>query len=208
MNDFLISILLISCSTLAWADSGTIINGLDFGPLAQLAGTWKSADTGGVDVAPGQEGSSVGKGGAAVEPFYETMTFEPAADAKNASEQYLVGMYYTLEVFRKRDNAKFHDQRGYLIYDKRNQVVYNAFCLPRAVCVVAEGKSGNKIDFKTSNRSVAESNFMSKNDSTIDFMMTLDFSEENKLKYNQTTNLKVYGKPFAHSDSSSLIKVK
>ncbi|WP_429073441.1 heme-binding beta-barrel domain-containing protein [Aeromonas veronii] len=206
MNKVILPIALITCATLAHAESSTIINGLDFGPLAQLAGTWKSTDAGGVDVAPGQEGSKVGKGGPAVEPFYEIITFEPAADAKNASEQYLVAMYYKQEVFRKSDNGKFHDQRGYLIYDKTNQLVYNSYCIPRAVCVVTEGKAGNKIEFKASKRGIAESNYMTINDSTTDFSMTLDFSEKDLLKYSQTTNLMVYGKPFAHSDSASLTR--
>lgn len=208
MNKLVISAILITSSTLAHADSDTIINGLDFGPLAQLAGTWKSTNTGGVDVAPGQEGSKVGKGGPAVEPYYEIFTFEPVADAKNASDQYLVAMYYKQEVFRKSDNGKFHDQRGYLIYDKKNQVIYNSYCIPRAVCVVTEGKAGNKVDFKTDKRGIAESSYMSENDSTTDFIMSLDLSVKNQLKYNQTTSLQVYGKPFAHSDSGSLTKIK
>ncbi|EKP0297850.1 heme-binding beta-barrel domain-containing protein [Aeromonas veronii] len=208
MNKLVIPAILLASSTLAHADSDTTINGLDFGPLAQLVGTWKSTDTGGVDVAPGQEGSKVGKGGPAVEPYYETFTFEPAADAKNASDQYLVAMYYKQEVFRKSDNGKFHDQRGYLIYDKKNQMIYNSYCIPRAVCVVVEGKAGNKIDFKTGQRGIAESSYMSANDSTTDFMMSLDFSVKDQLKYNQTTSLQVYGKPFAHSDSGTLIKIK
>lgn len=208
MNKLVIPAILLASSTLAHADSDTTINGLDFGPLAQLVGTWKSTDTGGVDVAPGQEGSKVGKGGPAVEPYYETFTFEPAADAKNASDQYLVAMYYKQEVFRKSDNGKFHDQRGYLIYDKKNQLVYNSYCIPRAVCVVTEGKAGNKIAFKTGKRGIAESVYMTSNDSTTDFSMTLDFSQKNLLKYNQTTSLIVYEKPFAHSDSASLTKVK
>lgn len=208
MNKLVIPAILLASSTLAHADSDTTINGLDFGPLAQLVGTWKSTDTGGVDVAPGQEGSKVGKGGPAVEPYYETFTFEPAADAKNASDQYLVAMYYKQEVFRKSDNGKFHDQRGYLIYDKKNQMIYNSYCIPRAVCVVVEGKAGNKVDFKTGKRGIAESSYMSENDSTTDFMMSLDFSVKDQLKYNQTTSLQVYGKPFAHSDSGTLIKIK
>ena len=208
MNKLVIPAILLASSTLAHADSDTTINGLDFGPLAQLVGTWKSTDSGGVDVALGQEGSKVGKGGPAVEPYYETFTFEPAADAKNASDQYLVAMYYKQEVFRKSDNGKFHDQRGYLIYDKKNQIIYNSYCIPRAVCVVVEGKAGNKVDFKTGKRGIAESSYMSANDSTTDFMMSLDFSVKDQLKYNQTTSLQVYGKPFAHSDSGTLIKIK
>ena len=46
----------------AVADHSTI-NGMDFGPLAKLVGTWKSVETGGVDISPGQEGTEVGKGG-------------------------------------------------------------------------------------------------------------------------------------------------
>jgi hypothetical protein len=34
---------------------------------------------------------------------------------------------------------QFHDQTGYLIYDKKDRKVYDTFCIPRGVCVVAEG---------------------------------------------------------------------
>ncbi|MGU5695476.1 hypothetical protein [Aeromonas veronii] len=73
MNKVILPIALITCATLAHAESSTIINGLDFGPLAQLAGTWKSTDAGGVDVAPGQEGSKVGKGGRQWNPFTKSL---------------------------------------------------------------------------------------------------------------------------------------
>src|SRR5665213_1486277 len=52
-------------ATQASASSG-VIAGLDYGPLVGLIGTWKSAPNGGVDVAPGQAGSTVGKGKPAV----------------------------------------------------------------------------------------------------------------------------------------------
>ncbi|MNG20121.1 hypothetical protein D3C85_1201080 [compost metagenome] len=117
-------------------------------------------------------------------------------------------MYYKQEIFRKSDNGKFHDQLGYLIYDKKNQLVYNSYCIPRAVCIVIEGKAGNKIEFKAGKRGIAESTYMTENDSTTDFSMTLDFSQKDLLKYNQTTNLMVYGKPFAHTDSASLTRAK
>lgn len=207
LNKTIIALALISPLTFA-QESTVLLNGLDFGPLAKLAGTWKSHEIGGVDVAPAQEGTEQGIGNPAIEPFYEVITFEPAADAINASQQYLVAMYYKQEVFRKRDNAKFHDQRGYFIYDKKNQLIYNSYCIPRAVCVVTEGPAGDKITFKTQKRGIAESEFMSKNDTTTDFSMVWDMSKKNQLQYSQTTSLHVYGKPFAHTDSSTLIKVK
>lgn len=208
MKKCLLLAAILSVSPLTFAQETTVVNGLDFGPLAKLIGEWKSAASGGVDIAPGQEGTEVGKGGTAVEPFYETMTFEPAADATNASDQYLVALYYKQEVFRKSDNVKFHDQRGYLIYDKENQMVYNSYCIPRAVCVVTEGKVGDKIEFKTQKRGIAESEYMTKNDTTTDFIMTFDMSEKDIIRYSQTTSLHVYDKPFSHTDTSTLERVK
>jgi hypothetical protein len=183
----------------------TLAQNLDLGPLAPLIGKWKTVEPG-VDVAPGRTGSAVGEGAPSVEAFYETRTFEVAADAVNASDQYLVAIYYNQEVFRKRDNAKFHDQRGYLIYDKKNNMVYNSFCVPRAVCVVAEGKAGSKMTLTAPQRGVAESSYMNKKATTTAFTMSMDIGSDT-FTYTQTTSLKIYGKDFAHTDSATLKKL-
>ncbi|MDN2481474.1 heme-binding beta-barrel domain-containing protein [Vibrio agarivorans] len=203
----LIAASLSALFTLPAIADHNVIDGLDFGPLAKLVGTWQSVDAGGVDIAPGQEGSSVGKGGPAVTPFYETITFEVAADAVNASEQTLVALYYKQEVFRKADDSKFHDQRGYFIYDAENQIVYNSFCVPRTTCVTAEGPAGNDMTLVASGRGIAESNYMTENASTTSFTMNIKFDDET-LTYTQSTGLDIYGNQFAHTDSSTLKKVK
>ncbi|MEZ9191351.1 heme-binding beta-barrel domain-containing protein [Vibrio sp. 10N.286.52.F8] len=190
----------------AVADHSTI-NGMDFGPLAKLVGTWKSVETGGVDISPGQEGTEVGKGGPAVTPFYEVMTFEVAADATNASDQYLVALYYKQEVFRKADDSKFHDQRGYFIYDQKNQIVYNSYCVPRTTCVTAEGPAGDTMTLVASKRGIAESEYMTDNATTTGFTMNISISDDT-LTYSQTTSLEIYDNAFAHTDSSTLVKVK
>ncbi|CDU15619.1 heme-binding beta-barrel domain-containing protein [Vibrio coralliirubri] len=190
----------------AVADHSTI-NGMDFGPLAKLVGTWKSVETGGVDISPGQEGTEVGKGGPAVTPFYEVMTFEVAADATNASDQYLVALYYKQEVFRKADDSKFHDQRGYFIYDQKNQIVYNSYCVPRTTCVTAEGPAGDTMTLVASKRGIAESEYMTDNATTTGFTMNISISDDT-LTYSQTTGLEIYDSAFAHTDSSTLVKVK
>ncbi|MEZ9502226.1 heme-binding beta-barrel domain-containing protein [Vibrio sp. 10N.286.51.B11] len=190
----------------AVADHNTI-NGMDFGPLAKLVGTWKSVETGGVDISPGQEGTEVGAGGPAVTPFYEVMTFEVAADATNASDQYLVALYYKQEVFRKADDSKLHDQRGYFIYDQKNQVVYNSYCVPRTTCVTAEGPAGDTMTLVASKRGIAESEYMTDNATTTGFTMNISISDDT-LTYSQTTGLEIYDNAFAHTDSSTLIKVK
>src|SRR5450756_1086524 len=194
-----------SSTTAATAAETGVIAGIDYGPLVGLIGTWKSAPNGGVDVAPGQAGSKVGKGEPAVSPFYETITYTPAGGAVNASEQHLAALYYRQQVFAKSDNKQFHDQTGYLIYDKKDQKVYDTFCIPRGVCVVAEGAPGTTMTLKTQSKGVAETQYMLKNASTEAFSVTFTLSG-NTLKYDQKTDLQVYGKPFSHTDSSSTLK--
>ena len=76
---------------------------------------------------------SIIKGGKAVSPFYETITFTPAGDATNNSVQHLTAMIYHQMVFRASNNHRFHDQIGYLIYDKLNNKVCYSFCIPRGL---------------------------------------------------------------------------
>ena len=190
-------------ATATVAETG-VIGGIDYGPLVGLIGTWKSAPNGGVDVAPGQAGSKVGKGKPAVSPYYETITYTPAGGAVNASEQHLAALYYRQQVFAKSDNKQFHDQTGYLIYDKKYQKVYDTFCIPRGVCVVAEGAPGTTMTLKTQSKGVAETQYMLKTDRTEAFSVTFTLSG-NTLKYDQKTDLQVYGKPFSHTDSSSTL---
>ena len=193
-----------SSSTAATAAETGVIDGIDYGPLVGLIGTWESDPNGGVDVAPGQTGSTVGQGGSAVSPYYETITYTPAGGAVNASEQHLAAVYYHQQVFATSDNKQFHDQTGYLIYDQQNQMVYDTFCIPRGVCVVAEGAAGTTMTLTTKSNGVAQTQFMLNTDRTDAFSVTFTLSR-NTLKYDQTTDLQVYGKPFSHTDSSSTL---
>src|ERR1035437_3082947 len=184
-----------------------VIGGLDYGPLCGVIGTWKSAPHGGVDVAPGQAGSEGGKGTPAVSPFSETITYTPAGGAVNASDQHLAALYYRQQVFAKSDGKQFHDQTGYLIYDKDGRKVYDTFCILRGVCVVAEGAPGTRMTLKTKSNGVAQTQYMLKTDRTEAFSITFTLSG-NTLKYHQTTDLQVYGKPFSHTDSDTLTLTK
>jgi len=206
MNKLLVLSLATAMSFPAIANEN-IINGMDFGPLAQLVGTWETMEGAGVDVAPAKIGSEQGAGSLAVSPFFEKMTFEAAADAENASDQYLVALYYKQEVFRKSDGSKFHDQRGYFIYDAKNQMVYNSFCVPRTTCVTAEGPAGKTMTLTAPARGIAEGAYMTEKASTTGFSMNIKI-EENKLTYSQNTMLNIYGQSMSHADSSTLIRVK
>ena len=183
-----------------------IINGKvqGYGPLAALIGNWKTVSSAGVDVAPGQTGSDVGKGGRAVSPFYEIITITPNIPETNNSAQNLV--FYHQVVYRTSNNHHFHDQIGYLTWDKTNKLVCDTSCVPRSVCFVAEGRPGNAMTLTTKSQGIAQTQYMVHNDSTNSVKITLAVSG-NTLKYKYETHLFVYGKPFARTDEDTLTKV-
>jgi hypothetical protein len=185
-----------------------IINGKvqDYGPLAALIGTWKTVPSTGTDVAPGQTGSDVGKGGKAVSPFYEIITITPNIPETNHSDQNLISVFYHQAIYRTTNNHHFHDQIGYLTWDKTNNLVYDTSCVPRGVCFVAEGRPGSTITLTTKSQGIAQTQYMVRNDSTNAVKITLGLSG-NTLKYKYETRLFVYGKPFDHTDEDTLTKV-
>lgn len=79
--------------------------------------------------------------------------------------------------------------------------------MPRATCVVAEGKAGSKMTLTAPANGVVESSYMTKNAKKVGFTMNIEISD-NKLNYSQVTNLEIYAKPFGHNDLGTLVKVE
>ncbi|MDP3920980.1 MAG: heme-binding beta-barrel domain-containing protein [Candidatus Omnitrophota bacterium] len=86
----------------------TVINGIAYGPLACLVGTWKGDK--GMDVAPEPEGKEEN-------PYYETILFEAIGDVKNAEEQALSVLRYHQVVSKKSNQKVFHNETGYWMWD-------------------------------------------------------------------------------------------
>ncbi|WP_248558330.1 heme-binding beta-barrel domain-containing protein [Paraburkholderia terrae] len=187
---------------------GTVSNGKvqDYGPLAALIGTWKTVPDKGEDVAPGQTGSPAGRGGKAVSPYYEIITVTPNIPDTNNSVEHLVSVLYHQTVYRTTNHHQFHDQFGYLTYDRTNNLIYDTSCVPRSVCFVAEGRPGNPMTLTTKSQGVAQAQYMVHNDSTKFVKVTFSLSGD-KMKYRYKTHLFVYGKPFVHTDEDILEKV-
>ena len=185
-----------------------VINGKvqDYGPLTALIGTWKTDPSTGVDVAPGQTGSDVGKGGKAVSPFYEIITITPNIPETNHSDENLISVFYHQVIYRTTNNHHFHDQIGFLTYDKTNNLVYDTSCVPRGVCFVVEGPPGSTMTLTTKSQGIAQTQYLVHNDSTNSVKITLVVSG-NTLKYKYETHLFVYDKPFDHTDKDTLTKV-
>jgi len=192
--------LLIRSATM----SETVIDGIDYGPLACLLGVWKGDS--GMDVAPEPNDTERN-------PYYETIIFEAAGDVTNAEEQALAVVRYHQEVSRKSNDKVFHDQVGYWLWNAANSEVIQTLTLPRAVTLLAGGSvavEDGRTVFSVRARDgdtewgIVQSPFMQEKARTLEFRHQLTVIGD-RMHYKETTVLDIYGDHhFDHTDQNTL----
>ncbi len=179
------------------------IDGIDYGPLAALVGTWEGDK--GLDLAPEPEGSEES-------PYSETLSFTPIGDVENAGSQVLTILRYQQIVRRKSNGEVFHAQTGYWMWDARESVVMQSIAIPRAVCVLAGGRytgTGPGVELSVAARlddpdwGIVQSPFMRDRAKTVAFRHDLSVAD-GTLSYAETTSLEIYGRSFDHTDENRL----
>jgi hypothetical protein len=183
----------------------TVIDGVDYGPLACLVGNWHGEK--GTDVAPTPDGDeSI--------PFFETLMFEAIGSVTNAKTQTLAVLRYHQIVSRKSDNAVFHNETGYWHWDSATGTVMQSLTIPRGVCLIAggEGKiaAGETIievtaEDGSADWGITQSPFMQNKARTLSFNHKIAVNDD-QLFYEETTILDIYGKRFDHTDSNTLTR--
>lgn len=184
----------------------TVIEGIDYGPLAAMVGLWKGDK--GMDVAPESDGTIEEN------PFFEELLIEAAGDLSNADKQKLAILRYSQKVYRKSNNEQFHDQIGYWLWDPDEQTVMHTLSIPRGVALVAGGTAvmdGDRVEVNVKSEEggdwgVAQSPFMRDNARTESFTMAVTI-EGDRMSYSETTLLDIYGRKFDHTDNSVLERV-
>ena len=184
--------------------SDTVIDGVDYGPLACLLGAWKGDS--GMDVAP-EPGDTEDN------PYYETITFEAAGDVTNAEEQILSIVRYHQEVRRKSNDKVFHDQVGYWLWDSVTEAIIQTLTIPRAVTLLAGGTATVTEDrtvFEVQAKDgdadwgIVQSPFMREKARTLEFRHQLTVKGD-RMRYTETTVLDIYGDHhFDHTDQNTL----
>jgi len=185
----------------------TVIDEVDYGPLAQLIGKWIGNK--GLDKAPDANANPDESA------FTDEMVFTTAGPAENAEEQQLVAIKYH-HVVRKLENGRiFHDQIGHWIYEQSTNTIMHSLTIPRAVCVLAGGQyqennedSVFHVVAKAGSQTfgIVQSPFMFEKAKTRAFEMKLTVNK-NKLHYREVTSLHIYDKDFEHVDQSTLHRV-
>jgi hypothetical protein len=190
--------------------SDTIIDGIDYGPLAALIGVWKGDK--GVDRSPEPDGEERN-------PFYETIIFEAAGDVTNAEQQTLSVVRYHQVVSRKSNDEVFHDQVGYWLWDPADDSIVETFTIPRGVAVVAGGSLARpasldqelvfevNADAASRECGIVQAPFMFKQAKTTAFTHTLTVKGD-EMQYSEITYLDIYDKTaYEHKDVNTLQRI-
>ncbi len=184
----------------------SIIDGVDYGPLACLIGEWRG--DAGMDLVLEPDGE-------AQSSFYETITFDACGDVDNADEQVLAILRYNQVVSRKSNAKVFHNETGFYTWESAAGKVVQSFAIPRGIAVVA-GDRGEATDTGVviqvcaatddPDWGITESPFMRDNARTLSFSHLLQVDGD-QMYYEETALVQIYGKTFEHTDQNKLRRV-
>src|SRR6185312_4875901 len=103
------------------------------GPLTPLVGEWEGNI--GVDLSYHNKDDETTETG-----YFEHAWFKPIPIVENG-QQSMEGLHYAMTAWRHGEEAMdpFHDETGYLLWDKANGQVIRCFAVPRGLAILAGG---------------------------------------------------------------------
>lgn len=177
------------------------------GPLAALAGIWEGDK--GADVAPSDDR------GTERNAFRERLTFEPFGPVKN-HEQQLYGLRYSTVAWRIGDEAPFHEETGYWLWDAAANQVLRCFIVPRGVTVLAGGTVEPhaktfeiSADAGSDTYGICSNKFLDREFKTIRYELSITVHDHASFSYKEDTQLRIKGQPgiFHHTDANTVKRV-
>ncbi len=181
----------------------SIIDGVDYGPLALLFGRWTGIN--------GRNSAPDAAGNTKVSSYTDELSFELAGGVHNAGEQYLVALEYR-HIASSPEGNVIHRQTGHWLYEAEAGLVMHSLSVPRGVCLLAGGnffESDGELSFVVEAKQgdptfgIVQSPFMVNKARTLRFEMALNLTG-NTLEYSQATTIELAGRQFKHTDSSVL----
>ena len=177
----------------------------NLGPLRHLAGTWEGVK--GVDVNPKADGPERRE-------FTERMVFEPI-DPQANGPQLFYGLRYHTRILATDEDATFHDQVGYWLWEPATGLVMQSLAIPRgqvalaaghatpdATTLIVEAKRGD------TEYGICSTTFLEKAFRTDSYRGEFTFHPDGSFSYVLDTTLMVHGKAFNHRDVNTLIRVE
>jgi len=178
------------------------------GPLAPLAGVWEGEK--GDDIAPSDDrGTEQNK-------FRERLTLEPIAPVNN-HEQALHGLRYATMAWRIGEQAPFHEEVGYWLWDPQEKQVLRCFIVPRGIAVLAGGTVEPTArsftlaaDVASATYGICSNQFLDREFKTVRYEVTVTIHSPDSFSYEEDTQIRLKGKEdiFHHRDTNTLRRVK
>lgn len=176
----------------------------NLGPLARLAGTWEGAK--GIDLNPKADGPQR-------KQFTERIEFQPI-DPQANGPQLFYGLRYHTRILADGEDATFHDQVGYWLWEPATGLILQSLAIPRGQVALAAGKAqpGDDRLVLTAKRGdtqygICSTWFLEEAFRTDSYTIEVTFNPDGSWSYLLKTMLMVHGKPFEHRDVNTLTKV-
>ena len=185
------------------ADPDTLSN---LGPLRRLAGIWESRV--GVDINPKEDGPER-------RDFSERIELQPI-DAQSNGPQLFYGLRYHTHILATDEDATFHDQTGYWLWEPATGLVLQTLSIPRGQVAIAAGQATPDATELVLNArrgdtgyGICSTAFLEYAFRTDSYRIEVVFNPDGSWSYVLDTMLMVHGRPepFLHRDRNTLVKV-
>ena len=185
------------------ADPDTLAN---LGPLRRLAGIWESRS--GVDINPKEKGPERRQ-------YSEHIELQPI-DAQSNGPQLFYGLRYHTRILADDEEATFHDQTGYWLWEPATGLVLQTLSIPRGQVAIAAGQAVPDASrlLLTATRGdsgygICSTAFLEYAFRTDSYRIEVVFNPDGSWSYVLETTLIVHGRPepFLHRDANTLVKV-
>ena len=184
-------------------DPDTLAN---LGPLRRLAGVWEGRT--GVDLNPKAQGPERRE-------FSERIELQPI-DAQSNGPQLLYGLRYHTRILAADEDATFHDQTGYWLWEPASGLVLQTLSIPRGQVSIAAGHATRDADQLVLTARRADSAYGICSNAFLEYAFRTDayrievtFNADGSWSYVLDTTLMVRGRsePFQHRDTNTLVRV-
>ena len=177
----------------------------NLGPLRRLAGIWEGKK--GVDLNPKADGPERRE-------FIERIELQPI-DAQANGPQLFYGLRYHVHILATDEDATFHDQVGYWLWEPATGLVMQSLAIPRGQIALAAGHARpddtSLVLTATRNQTeygICSTDFLEKAFRTDSYRIEVTFHPDGSWSYVLDTMLVVHGQgPFQHRDVNTLVKV-
>jgi hypothetical protein len=181
------------------------------GPLTPLVGHWEG-DVG-IDLSYHNKDDETTQTG-----YFEKAWFKPIPIVENG-KQTMEGLNYEMTAWRHGEEAMdpFHDEVGYLLWDKANGQVIRCFAVPRGLAILAgsDAKPRDKVlkfvaEPGSRHYGLSQNKYLLERAAATAFESTFTFNADGTFSYTSDLTLKLAatGTEMHHTDRNTLHRVK